>query len=467
MLKTIYFYEWKQMIRSKGLIIALLVFTGIGIFCLEQGNTIYKYQITSLDSAIIKKNRNYHSLKATFDTLDQSNTKKSSIEEPFFLEWKLQDVVVNKISPLCILSIGQSDIYTPVISGHFYTNIFKNNYTEFKNPEQLFAGNLDLAFFIVYLFPLLLLAITYNVQSSDKEKGITPLLNIQANSLKKVLWYRILVRWLISLIPILITGIISLFLLSSLNGFSIKDFLQWWFIAFLYTIFWLIIVLFIQGLQFNSLINAISLAGLWILWLVAIPGLLNTWFNYQYPAVNTTEITAFRDFTSKAWEKSKEEHSKYLFAIYPELLKDSSKLDTNNIKSYSSLIQIINKEKELQNTIANNSKSQMISEEKCFWINPIGGVMRSFTTISNTSLEQQLQFELSTINYRQNKLKYIFENNLLKPHFTKSDLANLPKYNIAKTEIRFAKYLIPIFFIIVLLTVLTFLNLKSRKNKKE
>jgi ABC-2 type transport system permease protein len=464
MLQTIFKYEWILLARNKGLIAAIVVFTAIGFYCLKQGKSIYNYQQTTVDSATAKKNRNYHAVKNIFDTLTYNNAERNDIEQAFVIEWRLQDVVAKNISPLSILSIGQSDVYAPLLSGHFNSDIFKNNYAEFKNPEQLLAGNLDTAFFIVFLFPLLLLALTYNLQSADKEAGISPLLNAQASSILKLMRYRLLYRWLVALFPFIITAVASFFMLSALPGFSFVVFMQWWGIALLYAFFWLLVVALVQRFQFSSLINAIILAGVWVLLLIAIPGLLNTWFNYKYPAANKTEIAEYRDFDFKTWNKPLETHKHFLFDIYPQFQKDSAKLDSNEIRNYSYSLQVLNKEKELHAAITQQANEQATAEEKTFWINPVGGIMRSFANISQTSLRQQNQFEKDILRYREQKLNHIYQNVLLQPHFTKKDFEGLPNFSGTENNPGSLKYLLPLMVLMTIASIITIVKRKLKTN---
>ncbi len=466
MLSTIFTYEWKQFIRSKGLIAALLIFTAIGLFCLQQGKALYHFQQTSIDSALVKKQRNYEKVKQIFDTLTYTQKERNDIEQPYMIEWRLQDVVAKQISPLSILSIGQSDIYTPLISGHFNQDIFKNGYSEFQNPEKLLAGNLDVSFFILFLFPLLFIALSYNITSADKEAGITPLLTAQAGSVNKIMYQRLFFRWMMALLPAIAIAVISFVQLSGLKNFTAAAWLQWWSVAGLYALFWLVIVGLIQRFQFTSLINAITLAGIWVLLLIAIPGLLNTWFNYKYPSTNKTEIAEYRDYDFKAWDKPSAEHKNFFFAAYPQLIKDSASLDSNNIRSFSYTLQMYAKEIELYQQVSASKKQQASAEEKSFWLNPVGGVMRSFATIGQTTLTQQQQFEKATLDYRKSKLLHLWENNLLQPHFTKKDFEEMPKFSTATNNQSITKYLLPVLLFTGLALLGIFINKQTRKQKK-
>jgi ABC-2 type transport system permease protein len=452
MLHTIFTYEWKQCIRNKGMIAALLVFAGIGLFCLQQGKAIYTFQQVAIDSALVKKQRNYEIVKQVFDTLKPEGNQLHQLESPFYLEWKLQDVVAKPQHPLSILSIGQNDIYTPLLSGRFNTDIFKNSFAEFQNPEKLLTGNLDVSYFILLLFPLLFIALCYNIQSADKEAGITPLLNTQAASLNKLVYQRLLFRWLLAWLPVLVIAVISCIQLASLKNFNFLEFAQWWSVTLLYTLFWLALAALVQHFQFTSLINAIVLTGIWVLLLIAIPGLLNTWFNYKYPPTNKTEIAEYRDFDFKAWDKPFEDHKKFMFERYPQYKKlNLTKMeDSVKFRSFSYVLMVNEKEKELYQQVTAVKNKQLEAEEKSFWLNPAGGVIRALTSISNSTLRNQQQFEEATLAYREQKAKFLFDKLVTQPHFTKQDFEAMPKFAADTVKRSVSKYLLPLFTVMTL-----------------
>jgi ABC-2 type transport system permease protein len=458
MVTTIFKYEWKQFIRIRGLVAALLVFAAIGFFCLHQGKAVYQFQQVSADSALTKKQRNFDKVKSIFDTLQTSGKEPHELEDPFYLDWRLQDVAVRRINPLSILSIGQSDIYTPLLSARVTTPIFKNDFAEFQNPEKLLAGNLDLSYFLLFLFPLIFIALSYNIQSSDRETGITPILAVQATSINQVIYGRLLFRWLLAMLPLFTIAIVSFIQLSAFNHFNAPAWLQWWGVALLYAAFWLLVVAFVQRFRFSSLINAITLAGIWVLLLIAIPGLLNTWFNYQYPSTNKTEVAEYRDYDVKAWDKPFNEHKAFMFQRYPAYSKlDLSKEeDSVNFRSFSYVLMSYEKERELYKQMAKEKMDQAAVEEKSFWLNPVGGVMRSLATISQASLKQQQQFEEAVLNYREKKIKYLFEKMVTQLHFTKKDFEGIPKYeNPSGNSKHLFLYLLPVLLLIVVLFVAT------------
>ena len=75
-------------------------------------------------------------------------------------------------APLPLLATGQSDL-SP---GHESVVLWKlaapaDTRSELENPSHLLAGRFDFAFVLVWLFPLFLLAMVYDLMAGDRESG--------------------------------------------------------------------------------------------------------------------------------------------------------------------------------------------------------------------------------------------------------------------------------------------------------
>src|SRR6266508_4576303 len=87
-------------------------------------------------------------------------------------------------APLAALAVGQSDLYPYYFK---VTSQSKQTFTandEIENPTNLLAGRFDLAFVIIYLYPLLILALSYNLISAEREQGTLAMLMSQPVSLR-------------------------------------------------------------------------------------------------------------------------------------------------------------------------------------------------------------------------------------------------------------------------------------------
>lgn len=453
MITTIFKFEWKQFKRSKGLVAALVIFSAFGLFCLQQGSAVYHFQQVAVDSAVAKKQRGFEKVKLVFDTLKPLAGGMHELQTPFSLERRLQDVVAKEPTPLTVLSVGQSDVYAPLLSGHFRGSIFNNQFGEFQNPEKLLAGNLDVSFFLLFLFPLFFIALAYNARSADVEAGITPLLRTQAGAVDRIVQYRVLFRWIMALLPVFIVLLASAVQLFSATNFSIAAWLQWWGVAFVYALFWLLVVLLVQRFRLNSVINVMTLSGIWVLLLIAVPGLLNTWLNYRYPATNKTEVAELRDFDTKAWDLPFEQHQAILIKHYPAykklIFKDMA--DSIKFRSFGYALLVFEQEQLLYNKAAADKQQRSKVEEQLFWLNPVGGVLRSFASISHTSIHHQHSFEQSVLAYREQKLKYLFENLVSETPFLKAAFEQMPRYKPVKAETTVLQYLLPIILLSAML----------------
>lgn len=467
MFTTILHFEFKQLLRSKITILFLVVFSVLGLFSYNQGEKLYLQNTAIIDSLIQKQTQQYLKTQNLYDTIKYPTQGKFKLEEetPYMISYLYQVVCDKKISPLSILTIGQNDVHEIAKSGRFGINIFTNSFTEFKNPEQLQIGNIDVTFFIIYLFPLLFISLSYNAKSDDKEMGRYSLLVAQSRNINALYFYRLSSKLIISSIPVIIIFFYSLYNMHEISDFSFFSFLKWWAIAMHYIVFWFLFVSLILNLNFSSLNNAIMMIGLWILFLVAIPGLLNTYLSYKHPNNSKSDIVNFRDVEKSFANFSFDEHKKNVYTYDSSYIKDSIQhrsdpLIKAGIEQYSSELKTFEYEKMLFNNIIQSTENKLDDEKLAYWINPVGCIYSIFSSIANTSIKDQQYFEQSVIDYRFVQMNYLFNNLLKSSRFTKQDFKNFPKYsngdrNNDKIE-SFIPFIFWLFFILIFLTVIIF-----------
>jgi len=100
--------------------------------------------------------------------------------------------------PLTALAIGQSDLLPYYHDVNIYTNesSFHQN-GEVENPLNLMVGRFDLAFAVVYLLPLLILALSFNVLSEEREQGTLALTLSQPVAARSVATLKLAFRALV------------------------------------------------------------------------------------------------------------------------------------------------------------------------------------------------------------------------------------------------------------------------------
>ena len=200
----------------------------------------------------------------------------------------------------------------------------KSDY-KFDNPLNLLAGRFDLAFVFVFLFPLLILALSYNILSAEKEGGTLQL--TMANSavgLRRYVVGKVLAR--LSVILVFAVGFSLLgFVLSGVNFAdenAIFRLLLWIAAVALYALFWFALAVLVNSFNFSSATNAVVLAGIWVLLVVVVPSLLHVAASAFYPVPSRLEFVAkVREADNQTRSAGEKLLSQY-YGDHPELVAD-------------------------------------------------------------------------------------------------------------------------------------------------
>lgn len=224
-------------------------------------------------------------------------------------------------SPLATLAVGSSDLFP------YYARVSLRNKQSFlatdeiENPHNLLAGRFDLAFVIVFIYPLLLLALTYNVVAAERDQGTMPLWMSQPISPRRVLLAKVAVRvgfvlamaLGLSLLMAIVTGV-------SLTAGGAPVRLALWSAAILvYGLFWIAVAIAVNALGRTSAANAVLLLGVWLLVVVVIPSTIAAVVTTVYPSPSRVALTtALRQASDEASAKGDTAVSQFL-ADHPEM----------------------------------------------------------------------------------------------------------------------------------------------------
>ena len=232
------------------------------------------------------------------------------------LLYYLRFALVNEVNPLAGLSIGQRDV-NPSIQSVTIRNLEGQRYdTDLYNPSNLLMGNLDLGFVFVYLFPLLIIALTYNLYSEEKEGGTWSLLSVQAPSPIRVLMQNLAVRVLAVFVgaALLLTAA-SAVLRIPLNGAFAATAL----LLMLYLLFWFGVGFWVASWKKSSPFNAVSLLAIWVSLTILAPALVNNYISSAYPVPEALQTAVKqRQGYHEKWDMAKEPTMQKFYAHYPQ-----------------------------------------------------------------------------------------------------------------------------------------------------
>ncbi len=278
--------------RSKIFLVSLLLLLLVGVISLLIGKQYLLKQEKTIASAV------------TFQQQSIQNNVKYHNDDLGLVLYYLRFTLIKKPVNLSAVSIGQSDV-NPLLQAVTIRNLEGQKHdTDFENPSLLMSGNLDLGFVIIYLFPLVLIAMTFNLYSEEKEQGTWRILSAQTNNKLGFLIKKMSIRILFIFAVLIVLLIAAVLILKiPLDTYFWALLMQ----SFLYLLFWCALCLFVVSFQGNSNFNALTLISVWILLTILLPAMVNNYVLNKYPVPEALEaMIEQRDGYHEKWDLAKE-----------------------------------------------------------------------------------------------------------------------------------------------------------------
>ncbi len=223
--------------------------------------------------------------------------------------------------PLKPLALGQSDAlpdHYPVTAHASYS--FMNS-TEIVNPNNLLAGTFDTAFVMVFVLPVFIIALSFDLLSREKERGLLALTLAHGVALPSYTLAKCAARTSIVLLVTVLVTLLAFFVGGvdfNVPGAAV-DAISWLAVVLLYALFWFAVGLFVNSLDRKSETNGILMANTWLVAVVVLPALVNVVATIAFPAPSRVTLTTeLREAASEAEQNAAEAREAYFFD-HPEL----------------------------------------------------------------------------------------------------------------------------------------------------
>ncbi|WP_262891412.1 DUF3526 domain-containing protein [Aestuariibaculum marinum] len=426
-------YEIKLLKRSHWLLILListLVLFAFATFNGEKNVEKRRNDISIMQNELHKNDSIVHSALTKIENGEQLDIPYSQLPtEPMVIGYRHPRLAVMQPEALSFISTGQSDMYTHFKSPTVYGNNFALDYSEMVNPVQLLFGNFDLAFVIIYILPLMIIAFTFNVLSKEKELGTLRLLGAQPIAITRWLLQKMAIRY------ILFTLITLIVLLLAIGIFSAKAFSEpinvigLILIIAAYIFFWFVLAFVINIKINNSAKNALALIGLWLLIVLVLPATINQIGNSIYPTPSRLKmINEIRLIKKENEEKQNEIMSEYL-RIHPELAQENDDLKLGFWHNYFASEKVMEeKTKPLLAEYDQQLQKQQDLISRFKFVSPAIMMQQALNKLAGTSEQhyndyKKQVFEFST-TWRNYLVPMLFKNEKI----TKAKFNKLPKF---------------------------------------
>ena len=362
---------------------------------------------------------------------------------------------IDPASPLAGLSIGQSDVNPSIKRITIKTFEAQKHDTDLINPMNLQSGNLDFAFVLIYLMPLLVIVFAFNVLSEETETGTWRLVAIQTKSKLKFIITKLSVRLLL-----LVAVLVLLFLMAKIVlgiPFGIGLLLMST-TALLYIVFWFAICFFVICFKKSSGFNALLLLSIWLVMLIVLPAGINAYVASKYPVPEAlTTAIAQRDGYHTKWDTEKLPTIKKFYGHYPQFEKYGYPTEGFNWLWYYAMQQMgdDDSKKERESLSAKIKQREESSSAIASWL-PNMHMQLAYNQLAGTSLGQHIDFLNATEAFHE-KLRLFFYPKIFEEQLAASIDWNQfePAYYQAEKETKPIQALMPLFLVTLLIVLVS------------
>jgi ABC-2 type transport system permease protein len=436
MLTKIMKHEWRSLVADRTLWVIVPLFAVIIGYGVYNGASWVRFQQTTLEAAKQEEHDRHARAKAEVTAIEQGGNPASPFTNPRFAS-----VAAGRTgpryaalppAPLAALSVGQSDLYPYYFK---VTSQSKQTFTtndEIENPTNLLAGRFDLAFVIIYLYPLLILALSYNLISAEREQGTLQMMLSQPVALRSFVTGKVGLR--AGLIVALAVGFSLLGFLLGGASFGAEG--AWWRLALWvgvvagYGAFWFALAVMVSALGKSSATNALILAGLWLVFVLLIPSLLNVAVTAAYPVPSRVEmIQATRRASAEATAKGSQLLAKY-FEDHPELTA-GGQADPNDF--YTRSIAVQGETEKLIQPVVEHFDQQVMGQQSLVdrfrFLSPAIVTQAALNDIAGTSVARYRHFLGLVDGFHQSWRAHFNPRIVRKATLTASDYDQFPVFS--------------------------------------
>jgi len=445
--KTLVYYEWTNLTRNRFQLISIVLTFLLGIYAIFYGNSEIEAQKRTIEAVTSIEQEEFNLYKASFkeelESLEQQQAHDIA-SRPSYAWYRHGYHAILHPHDFAPLAIGQRDLfryYYRLTGMSLHYQLFEN---ELANPVNLLAGNFDLSFVILYLFPLIIIAFLYSLFSAEKENGTLPLLQIQKYSIRKIILIRL------SFYVCLLTGLAILLSLIGLfvsgNPFTTQNFIPavaWLASVVVYCVFWFGLLFFIISFRRNSAFNAITSAACWLLFLIVIPAILNVIVNVKYPlnSVTLAGLTRRTGLENENDEKESKEVIMEFLSHKPELAASDSLINNNMLaKAYAAFTTL----KDMHGEQKVNEYNTQVARRnqwtsKFHGLSPAVNTQEVLTHITETDLNTFLHFQSALSDFHTEITDFYFSRLFWDKTITLEDYDKLPEFKMPVITNRWSK----------------------------
>jgi ABC-2 type transport system permease protein len=292
--------EARQLVRDRAAWLALLALVGAILFALGAGATRVESRKAIIAAARAEETQRIAGLKnGLVQRLRAEADGKAIPDPPYYRDPRnavfmgggpAARVAALAEAPLALIAVGQSDLLPPVVkvvTDSRETFLFGD---EIENPSALMIGATDLAFVIVFVYPLVVIAFACNLLAHEREQGVLAMTLASARRPGAVLAGKFAARAGAPLLAALVATTVGIAFFAGSQALQTTEFLALLLLIALFGVFWAAVAAAVDSLGRSSAFNAIAAIGVFTLLTMVGPAALNSLAAFIYPAPSRIDM---------------------------------------------------------------------------------------------------------------------------------------------------------------------------------
>ena len=172
-------FEYFHLVNAPYKIISILLFAFSIIYGCQIGYVLFKKHDNEIKSIKSKNSDFENKMLVQYNELEQGLIEKPRRDPtiPYWAIWNTPSYALKNPSAMIVFSTGQAEQYGYYKKVTNWSTIFDNDLAEeIANPERLALGTLDFGFVVLFLTPILLVILLFNVGGLEKDNGFDELI---------------------------------------------------------------------------------------------------------------------------------------------------------------------------------------------------------------------------------------------------------------------------------------------------
>ncbi len=274
--------ENRQLARNPYKLLALFIFVVACVFGLWKGFAFYEARQAEIET--IESQQQVLVQQAAGWLAEGVNGPENrpwvNVTEPFWAMWYANHHAFDAPSPMTVFSIGQADQFAFYKRVSMWTTGYDPDLVaDLQNPEFVGIGSLDFTFIWIFLLPVLLIILIYDVKGLEYDLGFLKSITLHTPNPYRWLLQR-LSYYFLFMLGLLLLAVLVPFLMTDMALAPMATYLAY---GVLYLFIWFAIYFLIITKGKGQTDQAVKMLIVWLLVAVVVPGGVHQYLSLKHP----------------------------------------------------------------------------------------------------------------------------------------------------------------------------------------